>query len=99
MLAIVQTYPEYTIFYNGPRSGASAPDHFHFQLAARHIMPLETDVNSCPKEILWISESREATIESIHTTFARISYFIQTPGAINGYLRAIIVPRGTNYPE
>ena len=66
MLAIAQTYSEYTIFYNGPRSGASAPDHFHFQLAARHIMPLETDVNSCPKEILWISESREATIESIH---------------------------------
>ena len=56
MLAIAQTYPEYTIFYNGPRSGASAPDHFHFQLAARHIMPLETDVNSCPKEILWTSE-------------------------------------------
>ena len=52
MLAIAQTYSEYTIFYNGPRSGASAPDHFHFQLAARHIMPLETDVNSCPKEIL-----------------------------------------------
>ena len=66
MLAIAQTYPEYTIFYNGPRSGASAPDHFHFQLAARHIMPLETDVNSCPKEILWTSESRETTIESIH---------------------------------
>ena len=66
MLAIAQTYSEYTIFYNGPRSGASAPDHFHFQLAARHIMPLETDVNSCPKEILWISESRKTTIESIH---------------------------------
>ena len=66
MLAIAETYPEYTIFYNGPRSGASAPDHFHFQLAPRHIMPLETDVNRCPKEILWISESRETTIESIN---------------------------------
>ena len=66
MLTIAQTYPEYTIFYNGPRSGASAPDHFHFQLVPRHIMPLETDVNSCPKEILWISESWETTIESIN---------------------------------
>ena len=66
MLTIAQTYPDYTVFYNGPKSGASAPDHFHFQLAARHIMPLETDVHTCPKEILWNPESSQITIESIN---------------------------------
>lgn len=100
MLAIAQTYPEYTIFYNGPRSGASAPDHFHFQLAARHIMPLETDVNSCPKEILWTSESRETTIESIHHYLRKnIILHSEQPGATNGYFRAISVTRGPNHPE
>lgn len=43
MLSLAKDFPAYTIFYNGPRSGASAPDHFHFQMAQRHVMPLETD--------------------------------------------------------
>lgn len=35
-----------TIFYNGPRSGASAPDHAHFQAVTRGIMPLDEEVLS-----------------------------------------------------
>jgi hypothetical protein len=30
-----------TIFYNGPRAGASAPDHLHFQAAPHGLMPIE----------------------------------------------------------
>lgn len=63
MLDIAHTYPEYTIFYNGPRSGASAPDHFHFQLAPRHEMPLETDVIACKKETLLTTSN--LSVESI----------------------------------
>lgn len=44
MLNIAFDFPDYTIFYNGPSCGASAPDHFHFQLVPRHQMPLETDI-------------------------------------------------------
>ena len=33
-----------TIFYNGPRSGASAPDHLHFQAAPCGLMPIEEEV-------------------------------------------------------
>lgn len=36
----------YTVFYNGPACGASAPDHFHFQMAPQNNMPLEEDVNN-----------------------------------------------------
>ncbi|MGM0738661.1 MAG: DUF4922 domain-containing protein [Bacteroidota bacterium] len=32
----------YTLFYNGPRCGASAPDHLHFQGGERGFMPLDT---------------------------------------------------------
>lgn len=44
MLNLAKEFPAYTVFYNGPRCGASAPDHFHFQMAERHIMPLENEV-------------------------------------------------------
>ncbi len=33
----------YTVFYNGPRCGASAPDHLHFQAGSRNVMPLEVE--------------------------------------------------------
>jgi len=31
-----------TVLYNGPRSGASAPDHFHFQAAPSGAIPIES---------------------------------------------------------
>lgn len=35
----------YTIFYNGPRCGASAPDHRHFQAAPFGDMPLDREIS------------------------------------------------------
>lgn len=46
MLNLAFDLPGYTLFYNGPQCGASAPDHFHFQIAPRGIMPSETDVEN-----------------------------------------------------
>ena len=45
MLDLARKYPDFTFFYNGPRSGASAPDHHHFQGAPKGLMPLENDVD------------------------------------------------------
>lgn len=42
MLELARQLTEYTIFYNGPRCGASAPDHAHFQAGSRGFMPIET---------------------------------------------------------
>ena len=36
--------PGYTLVYNGPECGASAPDHFHFQVGTKIFMPVEDDV-------------------------------------------------------
>jgi hypothetical protein len=36
--------PRTTLFYNGPRAGASAPDHLHFQAAPAGLMPVEKEV-------------------------------------------------------
>ncbi len=43
MLSLAQAIPSFTVFYNGPRCGASAPDHFHFQAGNKGFMPLEND--------------------------------------------------------
>ncbi len=43
MLELCKELPDYTVFYNGPKCGASAPDHFHFQAGIRNDMPMEND--------------------------------------------------------
>jgi len=40
----------YTIIYNGPQCGASAPDHLHFQAGTKYFMPIENDFNSIKNE-------------------------------------------------
>ena len=40
ILDLSRKYQGYTFFYNGPHSGASAPDHHHFQACPSGIMPL-----------------------------------------------------------
>lgn len=45
MLDFAVKYPDYTVFYNGPGSGASAPDHLHFQAVPRRNLPLERAVD------------------------------------------------------
>lgn len=45
MLDLAKKYDEFTFYYNGPKSGASAPDHHHFQGIPKGLMPLENDVD------------------------------------------------------
>ena len=33
----------YTVFYNGPKCGASAPDHLHFQAGNKYFMPVDNE--------------------------------------------------------
>ena len=59
MLDLAKKYSSYTFFYNGPRSGASAPDHHHFQAAPAGLIPLVEDVNSL------IADNDEATLQYV----------------------------------
>lgn len=43
MLDLAQALSMYTIFYNGPKCGASAPDHAHFQAGNKGFMPIESN--------------------------------------------------------
>ena len=41
--------PEFNVFYNGPRCGASAPDHMHFQAAPVGLLPFERELQKAPE--------------------------------------------------
>jgi hypothetical protein len=45
MLDLAQQLDDYTILYNGPKCGASAPDHFHFQAGSQGFLPIENHRN------------------------------------------------------
>jgi SpoIID/LytB domain protein len=46
MLRLARALDDCVVFYNGPRCGASAPDHLHFQAGNKGSLPLESQVAS-----------------------------------------------------
>ena len=44
LLKLAHELPDYVLFYNGAKCGASAPDHFHFQAGLRQMLPLCAEV-------------------------------------------------------
>ncbi len=44
--------PQFSVFYNGPRCGASAPDHLHFQACPAQIIPVETQILEPGRSVL-----------------------------------------------
>ena len=43
MLQLLRRYPSLMVFYNGPKCGASAPDHGHLQAGSGGLLPLQTE--------------------------------------------------------
>jgi hypothetical protein len=53
MLLLAKDFaPTFTVFYNGPRCGASAPDHMHFQAGPAGTIPVELDAASPDRRTL-----------------------------------------------
>lgn len=79
MLQIAQNMEGFTVFYNGPECGASAPDHLHFQAGENGFMPIEaefetlkTDKNNLLSETgstkIWAFENYLRRMISIEAT-------------------------------
>ena len=53
MLDLASRFDEFIIFYNGPKCGASAPDHLHFQAGIKGFLPIENDFvnNKCCRHV------------------------------------------------
>ncbi len=46
---LAKALPDYIFFYNGPKCGASAPDHFHIQGGNKGFLPIETEFEQLKK--------------------------------------------------
>jgi hypothetical protein len=70
LLELAQILPDFTLLYNGARSGASAPDHFHFQAGSRGILPIEQEAlrNRFERYAIFIdtADSEEAAARFAH---------------------------------
>lgn len=61
----LDTYPELTVFYNGPQCGASCPDHLHLQAGMPAILPLQTQwarLSRSLKPLSVLSETEEIAL-------------------------------------
>ena len=69
MLKMAKILSDYTIFYNGPRCGASAPDHLHFQAISKGIMPAESESFSYTENIHRSEEGYSLIKDELRTYF------------------------------
>lgn len=76
----------YTVFYNGPKCGASAPDHMHFQACAKNNMPLEIETDLINKKSETLYENEKISVKGI-TDYLRTFFLLESnnPEEISDY--------------
>lgn len=57
MLDLSKDLDEFVVFYNGPKCGASAPDHMHFQAGNKGFLPLEEDIKNIEQIPMYSDEN------------------------------------------
>lgn len=83
MLKLSRELTGFTLFYNGPKCGASAPDHFHFQAGNTGFLPVEEEFDLLEKHFADIIFRNNKT-----TVFA-----------IENYLRRFVSLRSSDAEE
>ena len=69
MLSLLTKYPELTVFYNGPRCGASAPDHAHLQAGTTGVLPLQKEWTKLTKNLKIIAQPDDDTLMAYMTDY------------------------------
>ncbi len=93
MLGIAAELPErYIVFYNGPRSGASAPDHLHLQIGLADGIPLveKLRANRLP-------DNEQITIEPFGYPVTILRH--TTPESFKEYYDTLTILDGENEPR
>lgn len=77
-LELTRRICDFTIFYNGPKCGASAPDHLHFQAGNQSHMPMDNELFAkLSRENCLISEGENAKIFLL-TGYLRNGFVLQS---------------------
>ena len=69
MLDLARKYDGLTFYYNGPRSGASAPDHHHFQAIPNGLIPLLNDMDG-----IIAADSSECVLDELTSCHDAVLY-------------------------
>lgn len=103
MLRLACELEGYTVFYNGPQCGASAPDHLHFQAVPSEYMSLD---RRYPFKRHYFIDSQERVGEALSELLDSLSAYGDEP-MVNIALRAVdsstieavVVPRRAHRPQ
>ncbi len=73
ILTLVEELSDYVVFYNGPKCGASAPDHFHLQagLKSEILMQGDNDLRTC---LIIESESKKEVEDNFNNLYYYLSH-------------------------
>ena len=101
MMRLAQQLDEYTVFYNGPRCGASAPDHMHFQAGNSDFLTLGEALEAA--ELKTVATDGESVLALVDTLPLKVFVIdADTPEAgqrlFSRLYAAIPVPEGEREP-
>lgn len=108
LLRLAAEYPGMAVFYNGAKCGASAPDHFHFQMVSAAELPIFS--SDCGHPLYGII-SIDATPDDCSAVDAVINRLPALPGEeeprinviatalTDGKIRVVIIPRRHHRPD
>ena len=79
--------PQFSVFYNGPKCGASAPDHLHFQACPTNAIPVERYITDPARlvphrvidevSVFSLKNTGRSTIVVEGDTLKKVSYVLQ----------------------
>ena len=75
MMTLAASLQDFILFYNGPKCGASAPDHMHFQAGNKGFMTYDSDLKHATKEIV---ATQGASRLSYVAGLSRVSFLIES---------------------
>ena len=75
MMHLAKDLPGYVVFYNGPRCGASAPDHMHFQAGSINELPICDELFTANTALF---DANNQGIFGIITELGRPVFYIET---------------------
>ena len=67
---LLEEYPEMLVFYNGPKCGASAPDHAHFQAGTSGVLPMQLSWQRLSRnmtQIVSLNEHEDISVIEVHS--------------------------------
>ena len=71
--------PDFSLVYNGPACGASAPDHLHFQAGTKLFIPIENDIQQLKNDYgIILKEDDKINISSINDGLRRLIFIEST---------------------